>query len=74
MGHVKRHLLMNSDADWGLTWPVEEEVPESLKKKCTCGASIAMGKDDHWSYHSDYCDLSDQTSFYFTKGEKEIKQ
>jgi len=27
------------------------------KTKCECGTTIAMGKDDHPSYHSDWCPI-----------------
>jgi len=67
--------MTSSDWDWGLpVGQANEAIPDSLKSKCTCGASKAMGKDDHWSFHSDYCDLANQTTFYFTHGDKEVKQ
>lgn len=25
--------------------------------KCECGATIAMGKDDHYSHHSLWCEI-----------------
>ena len=64
--------------DWDHPWLPQgqgnDHVPDSLKSKCTCGATKTMGKDDHWSYHSDYCDLSNQTTFFLTYGERKVKQ
>jgi hypothetical protein len=37
---------------WYEDWLLAKEKP-----KCTCGATITMGKDDHWQFHSDYCEI-----------------
>ena len=56
---------MNADADWGIfgTFPLEEEGSPVILTTCECGSSVTMGKDDHWTYHSDYCPLHDQRTF-----------
>lgn len=38
--------------DWMLPRQWEKKPP-----KCECGTTIAMGKDDHPSFHSDYCEV-----------------
>lgn len=39
----------------------ENEDPEykttDLTKKCTCGVTITMGKEDDPMFHSEYCNL-----------------
>jgi len=78
--HVRRSLLMNmaDDDAWDqfiLSYDEETQKKQALSdKKCTCGASITMGKDDHHTFHSDYCPLSDSIVFGYVVGYKETKQ
>jgi hypothetical protein len=46
----------------GLTWDyfTPPNIPPAKPPqgpKCSCGTSKTMGKDDHWSHHSDWCDV-----------------
>ena len=40
-------------ASWGLPSGAANEPPP--KPKCECGMTIALDKEDHPSYHSDWC-------------------
>lgn len=58
---MKESLPMNNA--WVSIWLDEANKPEEKtwryweEPQCTCGVTITMGKDDHWHFHSDYCDV-----------------
>jgi hypothetical protein len=73
MGHVKRHVMMNDNDYWWNQGTDDNRTAPTIMVKCECGVSLTLGKkDDHWTFHSDYCPLSNATTFYLVNKDKEI--
>jgi len=67
MGKIKEWDLDDENDAWYKIY-VDGTDPVTTVYKCTCGASITMGKDDHPQWHSDYCPLSEDSKYILSKG------
>jgi hypothetical protein len=50
---------LGQDAHWWTDWTPDGEAYRG-PAKCECGASITMGKDDHYSFHSTWCPMYEE--------------